>query len=501
MGLSIKAPMCIAAAEISNWPFVVLLISVAFVILAISWWKLHAFLALVFAGILAGVLSESLPMNPAATAGDKDYGKLVSSISDGKLTHAVKLTVMGFGETAGNIAIVIGMATIIGMCLMQSGAADKVVRRFLALFGEKRAGIALLVSTYFLSIPIFFDSMYMLMVPIAMSMALRTGRDFTLYCMAICAGGVITHSLTVPHPGPLAMVDILKIDAGLSIWIGVVVGLIPATGAWWVIKWLNRTTPIPLRDNPNAPLAGVRASMDKAESELPSFMAAIIPVIIPILLISAASAMEFAMLENTELKKNATLVWWAQVVKFVGNKNVALIVGAALSLWLLKKQKKMPFSKITELIGPPLETGGVIILITAAGGAFGFILKHCGLSQSIGAWAESSGVPILVAAYIVAVVMRVAQGSATVAMQTAAALFAPLLGALTCHPIYMFLAVGFGAICCSWMNDSGFWVVSRLSGFTERETLRTWTVLLTAISIMGFLATLLLSALLPFAGK
>jgi GntP family gluconate:H+ symporter len=483
-------------AAVSNWPFAVLLISVVFVILAISWWKLHPFLALIFAGILAGVLSESLPKDPAV----RDSG-VISTIAEGKLSHAVKLTAQGFGETAGNIAIVIGMAVIIGMCLMQSGAADKVVRRFLALFGEKRAGLALLVSTYFLSIPIFFDSMYMLMIPIAMSMALRTGRDFTLYCMAICAGGVITHSLTVPHPGPLAMVDILKIDPGLSIWIGVAVGMIPAAAAWWIVQWLNRATPIPLRDNPNAPLEGVRASMDKPESELPSLMASITPVIIPILLISLASVVDFAVLENADLKQNTTFVWWAQIVKFIGNKNMALIVGAALSLWLLKKQKGLAFSKITDLIGPPLETGGVIILITAAGGAYGFILKHSGLSDSIGAWAASSGVPILVAAYLVAVIIRIAQGSATVAMQTAAALFAPLLGALTCHPIYMFLVVGFGAICCSWMNDSGFWVVSRLSGFTEKETLRTWTVLLTAISLIGFVTTLLLAWALPFASR
>ncbi len=485
----------LTAAAVSNWPFAVLLISVVFVIAAISWWKLHPFLSLIFAGILAGVLSESLPKDPAV----KGNG-VISTIAEGKLNHAVKLTAQGFGETAGNIAIVIGMAVIIGMCLMQSGAADKVVRRFLALFGEKRAGLALLVSTYFMSIPIFFDSMYMLMIPIAMSLALRTGRDFTLYCMAICAGGVITHSLTVPHPGPLAMVDILKIDAGLSIWIGVAVGLIPAAAVWPVIKWLNRTTPIPLRDNPNAPLEGVRASMDRPESDLPSLMASIMPVIVPILLISAASVVEF-LLHGMTAEQRAAHAGWAEVVKFIGNKNVALIIGAALSLRLLKKQKGLAFSKISDLLGPPLETGGVIILITAAGGAYGFILKHSGLSASIGEWAASSGVPILVAAYLVAVVIRIAQGSATVAMQTAAALFAPLLGALTCHPVYMFLVVGFGAICCSWMNDSGFWVVSRLSGFTAKETLRTWTVLLTAISLIGFLATLLLAWMLPFTPR
>lgn len=480
------------------WPFAVLGIAVLFVILAISKFRLHAFIALVFAGILAGVLAESLPLNPAAKAGDVDFGKTVSGLDGGQFNHAIKLTATGFGETAGNIAIVIAMATIIGMCLMESGAADKVVRRFLAVFGEKHASLALLTSTYFLSIPIFFDSMYMLMIPIAMTMAMRTGRDFTLYCMAICAGGVITHSLTVPHPGPLAMVDSLKIDTGLSLWVGIVAGMVPAAVSYFAIQWLNRATPIPLRENPNAPLENVRSALDKPESSLPSFMAAILPVVLPILLISSASIFDVIRRNNGYTSENAPAfyTWW-RAAEFIGNKNVALIVGAVLSLMLLKKQKQLSFGKMTDMIGPPLETGGVIILITAAGGAFGYMLKQCGVGESIEYVAKTSGVPLLVAAYVVALIIRIAQGSATVAMQTTAGMFAAMAAGLTCDPLYLFLVVGFGAIGCSWMNDSGFWVVSRLSGFTERETLRTWTVLLTIISVSGFLFTLLMAALWP----
>jgi len=172
------------------WPFVVLVVCVAFVIVAISKLRLHAFLALILAALLAGVMAASLPADPKAP------GK-------GKLLRAVELCTEEFGTTAGKLSIVVGMATLIGMCMMQSGAADKVVRRFLAVTGEKRAGLALLTATYFLSIPIFFDTMFMLMVPIAMALALRTGGSFVLYVLAICGAGVTTHSMTVPHRGPL----------------------------------------------------------------------------------------------------------------------------------------------------------------------------------------------------------------------------------------------------------------------------------------------------------
>lgn len=481
--------MFILAASTPLWPLAVLLISVVFVIVGIGVMRLHAFLALILAALLAGVLTGFLGDGLSIDPKNPDKGNLV---------RAVEVTLEGFGKTAGGISIVIGMATIIGMCLMQSGAADKVVRRFLALFGEKRAGIAILTSTYFLSIPIFFDSMYMLMIPIAMAMALRTGKDFTIYTMAICAGGVTTHSLTVPHPGPVAVVDKLGIDAGISIWIGILVGMVPAAIAWFVIKKLNHFTPIPLRETPTAPLENVRASMARPESELPSLLASIFPVILPIALISTSSVFEIIRTRNGWNSGNAAqFIQVKQWVDFLGNKNIALIIGALLSLLLLKRQKKIAWKEINELAGPPLETGGIIILITAAGGAFGNMLTESGVGKTVGDLAASSGMNILLAAWIVATIIRIAQGSATVAMATTAGMMASSLSALQCHPVYLFLVIGFGAMGFSWMNDSGFWVVSRLSGFTARETLRTWTVLLTCISIVGFLFTWLLSVLLP----
>ncbi|RYD69502.1 MAG: GntP family permease, partial [Verrucomicrobiaceae bacterium] len=210
------------AASFSAWPFVVLAVCVFAVIAMISWLRIHPFLALIFAALLAGVMAHQLPggrprgVSAAEVMLDPVTGKALRN----HWTRAVELTTEEFGRTAGGVGIVIGLASIIGMCLMESGAADKVVRRALAVFGQKRAGIAIVVSSYVLSIPIFFDTMFMLMVPLAMALALRTGRDYMLYVMAICCGAVITHSLTVPHPGPLAAVDNLKIDVGFSILAG-----------------------------------------------------------------------------------------------------------------------------------------------------------------------------------------------------------------------------------------------------------------------------------------
>jgi H+/gluconate symporter-like permease len=247
--------------------------SVALIILLITVLRVHAFMALIFAAICAGLLAKTLPGEP-----EKSHW-----------VQAVELTTSEFGVTAGKIGVVIALASVIGMCLMESGAADKVVRRFLALFGEKRAGVAILVSGYILSVPIFFDTFFMLLLPLAVAMHLRTGKDYVLYIMAICCGGTVTHSLVAPHPGPLAMAESLKLDLGLTIVAGIAVGIIPAFCSWFVVKWINRRMPVRVREVPGMSLDDLRANAQRPESELPSFTFSILPVILPITLISVVS--------------------------------------------------------------------------------------------------------------------------------------------------------------------------------------------------------------------
>lgn len=489
----------LAAVAVDSWPFVVLTAAVAAVILGVVVLRLHPFVALVAAALLAGGLADGLPPDPKRP--DK-----------GQLVRAVELTAEGFGRTAGGVAIVIGMATIIGMALTESGAADKVVRRFLAVCGTGPAGVslAIVIATYILSIPIFFDSMFMLMVPVAVALALRTGGHFTLYVLAICAGGTVTHALTIPHPGPIFMASNLDIDVGLSIWVGIVAGILPVLAGWMACRTLDRLTPIPVRDTGSVSLADARTIMDRPESSLPSLTASLTPIVVPILLISVASLVDVirqgaardaagwaaaAISASGGPERFGNFAGW---LEFIGNKNVALIVGAVLALAILARQRRLSAAQVSEMTGRPLETAGVIILITAAGGAFGFMLEQAGVKRAIESWVEvNKGIDVVLLGYVVAVVFRIAQGSATVAMQTASAVCAGMLPSLECHPLYLFLAIGFGATGFSWMNDSGFWVVSRLAGFSERETLRTWTPLLTVISLTGIVLTLVASRLAP----
>ncbi len=471
---------------VQNWPFVVLAVSVVFIIIAITRFKLHPFLALVLAAIFAGVLSRIYPLTTAV-----DGVVVISSLAD-----VLRLTMEGFGKTAAGIAISIGLASIIGFCLMESGAADRVVRCFLKIFGEKNAGIALLVSTYVLSIPIFFDTMFMLMAPLAKALYVRTGRNYLLYILCVCCGGVITHSLTVPHPGPIAMVDNLKLDVGFSIIGGIVAGIIPAAIGYAISCVLNKRVHVPLRETPGSSLADLESIIDKKDSELPGLFASLVPVILPILLISMSSFLKVADGSGATWVESLTGV--REFIDFLGDKNIALFIGTAFAIVLLAKAKNYNRVKISELLAPPLETAGIIILITSAGGAFGAMIKNAGVGGAVEKLADNMGLSLVLLSYVLSMIIRVAQGSATVAMLTTSAIMFPMIGPdLPHHPIYLFLSIGFAAFSLSWMNDSGFWVVSRLSGMTEKETLKSWSVMLTVVSLAGLVVTWLGSVLMP----
>jgi GntP family gluconate:H+ symporter len=468
------------------WPFVVLLLCVGLVVFLITVVRLHAFLALILAAIAAGLLAGPLPGEPKKS----------------HATQAIELTTAEFGVTAGKIGVVIALASVIGMCLMESGAADKVVRRFLAIFGEKRAGFVLLLSSYILSIPIFFDTFFMLLLPVAQALALRLRKNYLLFLMAICCSAIVPHIVVAPHPGPLAMAETLKLDLGLTIVVGLGVGIVPALCAWMVAHWLNRRTTVAFRQTPGTSVARLEQVIASDERALPGFLPSILPVLLPIGLISTASFM-------TAFAGAKRIPVLYPCVEFIGNRNVALVLGAAIAMWVLARQKGYSVAKVCSLIGRPLETAGVIILITSAGGAFGSMLKNAGVGDAIKAASAGREVNFVLLAWLVSSVIRVAQGSATVAMLTTSAMMVPIiypqggegLSGLPYHPIYIFLAIGFGSIILSWMNDSGFWVVSKLSGMTERETLQSWTVITTVVSVSGLLVTLLGAAVFPCGGQ
>ncbi len=463
------------------WPFAILAICVTVIIFLIARLRVHPFLALIAVSVLAGVLAP--------------VGTLPGEPEKSHWIQAVEIATTELGAVCGRVGVVIALASLIGVCVMESGAADKIVRRCLALFGERRAGAALVAGGFPLGLPIFFDTLFMLLVPIARAMRLRTGRDYVLYILAICCAGAATHSLVAPHPGPLAMVEILKLDLGWSIIVGTLASIPVVLFGWQVAKFLNRRCDIPIRETRDLPLEDLRNIAAKPEHELPGLTAALLPVLMPIVLISSASFL-------VAFDRERRLGPLTALLEFLGNRNVALVIGTLLAMRLVVRYRRLSTAALGTLLGKALETAGVIILITSAGGAFGLMLKHAGVGEAIKQTMGGGQVNLILLAWCIAVVLKFSQGSATVSMLTTAAMMAGMVqgGALPYHPMYLFLAIGYGALGISWMNDSGFWVIGRLSGFNERETLRTWTILAFSMSFAGLLETLLLVWLLPLKG-
>jgi GntP family gluconate:H+ symporter len=298
----------------------------------------------------------------------------------------------------------------------------------------------------------------------------------------------------------LIIAENLGQPAGNAIIAGLLASIIPVVLVMWLANRLNDKLDIPLRETKGSSLDELGKIVKKKDDELPGFCMSVLPVLLPVVLISMVTflglAAKFGMTVSPELKK------W---LEFVGNKNVAMFAAALIAMYTLAKQRGWTMEKLGESMSTPLETAGVIILITGAGGAFGSMIGHSGIGDTIRAIGVSQGgtVGMLFMAWLLTAVIRAAQGSATVSMITGSGIMAPILasmleaGTLGCHPIYFCLAIGFGAFPLSWMNDSGFWVVQRMSGFTEKETLKTWTVMLTAIGVVGIIQVILMATVLP----
>ena len=467
---------------VSYWPFFVLAVSMVFVAAAIVVFRIHAFFALMLAAMLAGALSETLPGSPGQS----------------HLISAIELPMIEFGATAGKIAWVIALASLIGVCLMESGAADKIVRSLLRVFGEHRAAWALLICGFVLGVPVFFDTVFFLLIPLAQALSLRLGKNYLLYVVAITSGAIITHSIVPPTPGPLFMAEILPgLDLGLCILAGVAAGVIPALAAIALGRWLNARSPIELRTTSGAALSELKAIVDKPESDLPPLLFSILPVALPVFLIALASV-------GAALDWRQSIGSAYAVIEVLGNKNLAMFLGAAIALAVLAKQKNLDRDNWADVMLQPLATAGVIILITSAGGAFGAMIQHAGVGDSLDALTSGRSINLIWVAWAAAAVMKIAQGSGTVAIITTSAIMAALIGdgtALPYHPLWIYLSIGFGSMMISWMNDSAFWVVCKLSGFTERETLTSWTLTLAVISLVGLAEILILSRLLPLTAQ
>jgi GntP family gluconate:H+ symporter len=435
--------------------------------------RLNAFLALIIAAIVVSLLA---PGEPAA-----------------KIARVAE----GFGRTAASIGIVIALAAIAGKAMMDSGAADRIVNAFLALLGEKRGATALCATGYVLSIPVFFDTVFYLLVPLARSMYGRTNRNYLKYLMAIAAGAAATHTLVPPTPGPLAVAGTLGVDLGTMVLVGMVVA-VPAAGVGLLFAgWVDRRMPVVPREDPDGDSAAAAHT-----HPLPGLIPSLLPIVLPVLLISSNTVVV-----SMTSRAGAHTAAWAVLAPYtaiIGNANLALLVSAAVAMGVYARARGASRADLAELVETSLMSAGVIILITAAGGAFGATLQAAQIGPAIeagfGGGGVTSGMVLLLLGFTVASLMKFAQGSSTVAMITTAAMLAALIpgaDALPFHTVYVATAIASGSLVGTWMNDSGFWVFSKMGRVTEIETLKSWTPLLAVVGVTGMVTTLVLAVLVP----
>lgn len=440
-------------------PVLALVVGVAVVVLGIARWKIHPFFALMLAAVSVGTVTA------------------LGGWSNQSITGSIDLATRSLGESAGGIALIIAMAAVIGECLTVSGGAERVVTALLKMWGEQRAALALAVAGFILAIPVFFDTVFLLLLPVARVLAQRTGKDYMFYVLALCAGAVIAHSSVPPTPGPLLVAEQLGLSLAVAIGGGIVCGLLPAVVGVMVARAVARRLTVPQPE--------FLQSDAQRPSVLPGLAASLAPVVLPLLMIGGVAALQLSTVD---------LPAWLLVV---GDKHVALGAGMVASLVLARRSDAGKTDSLRHLLGRPLEMAGPIILITAAGGAFGAMLRAAGIGEAVAAMAQGSNLNFVLLGWLVAAVLKAAQGSSTVAMITATGILAAAAGETGwgVQPLWVFLAVGYGSLALSWANDSGFWLVSRLCGWDEKTTFKSWTVVLSSISVSGLILVLVASAL------
>ena len=472
-------------------PAVVVTIGILVVLGLIIGLRINAFIALIVAALTVSFLADPPPVE----------GEPQVEVS---MKQRLERVGQAFGTAAGKIGLVIGFAAVIGEAMMRSGAADRIVMAFLSVLGVKRAPWALMGSGFVLSVPVFFDTVFYLLVPLARSLYANTKKNFLLYVLAISAGGAITHTLVPPTPGPLAMAVTLGVDVGLMIGIGALVALPAAIWGVWFGAFLDKRVKIESLEDKDETTGGIARDLENAEpQELSSpvpLWEALLPVVLPVILISGDTVVGTLMQSSPD---NPTLTNLKTYTEVCGNPGLVLLLSMTIALITWVRWQKPSGKEFSGAVETALLSGGLVILITAAGGAFGAMLKETGIANAIRdqfSDSEAVGMMSLFLAFGMAGLLKVAQGSSTTAMITVSGMMASFgltEAELGFNLVYICTAIGAGSCIGSWMNDSGFWIVAKMSGLSETEALKTWTPMLASLGIVSLIVTIILTKVLP----
>lgn len=456
---------------------VLAVVGIALLLFLIIRVKTEPFIALLAAGLVVA-LAAGLPVAKIVGTAQKSSTSLLET---------------GFGGILGHIALIIGLGTLIGAILESSGGAEVLTGRLLRLFGERRAPLAMGLSGLIFGIPVFFDVGIFVFAPLVYVVTKRTGKSIVLFAMPLLAGLSIVHAFLPPHPGPVVAAGLLHINLGFLILIGLLCG-IPAwlVGGLAYSLWIGKRIDLPVPPEMLAVAEQEAAQQEStdADPDRPSIGLVGFIIGLPLVLILCGTFGSLFLPKGSVANGVAT---------FIGTPGVALAVAALLGFWLLGFRRGMTKDEAAALSAKALRPVGMILLVVGAGGFFGAVLSATGIGSALATSMSSGGLPIIVLAYLISAALRLAQGSATVAITLTAGIVAPLVENAhytQTHLALIAVAISAGSIIASHVNDGGFWMVSRAFGIPVRETLASWTALETVLSVSGFAAAGLFSLVL-----
>lgn len=435
--------------------------------------KVHSFMALLIAAMITGIIG-GMPISDITLADGTTQTGLITAIQE------------GFGSTLKSTGIIIGLGVMMGGILEKSGAAEKMAYSFIKLIGQKNEEWALAITGWFISIPVFADSAIVIFAPLCKAMSKVTGKSVVGLALSLAVGLQLTHCLVPPTPGPLTAAGMFNVDVGQMIIGGALISIPMLIVVVFYTKWIGKKIyQVPddeggfdrkeFKQEYIKSMDELNAMMDA--KQLPGFWVSVAPIFIPIILILLKTVLGFAGVSNS-------------VVDFFGSPIVALGIGTLLAIYgLVPKEDN---KAVLKMMDDAIKDTGIIMLITGAGGSLGNVVKVSGIGTALGEMVTSWALPAVLIPFIIAALMRIALGSATVAITTAASLTAPLMSVLSISPLLMSLSCCVGAISFSYFNDSGFWVFNGMFGLTElKDQVRCKTAVSLIMSGVGVLELLI----------
>lgn len=436
--------------------FALLVLAVILLLVLVMKVKLHAFISLLIVSMMMGL------------AAGMDIPEVMKSIEK------------GMGGTLGFIATIVGLGAMFGKMLEISGGAQCLARTFVKIFGLKMAPWAMMISGFFISIPVFFDVGFIILVPLVYALAKETKKSVLVYGIPLLAGLAVTHSFVPPTPGPILVAQLIKADLGRVILYGIICGIPAAILAGPVFgNFIGKRIYAPVPE-----FIAEDLPEDIPEQDLPSFCVILGLILVPIVMILSNT------ISGSILGPNHLV---AKVLGFIGHPFFALTFACILTFIVLGRFKGLTRQQVNDVASEALTSTGMIILVTGAGGVFKQVLVDSQIGNSLAKSIADFPMSPLILAFVIAVVVRVAAGSATVSMTTAAAIMSPLMQNFSVDPALVVVAIASGATAFSHVNDSGFWLVNRYFGISEKDTLKSWTAMETIIGFVGLGMALIIS--------